>query len=279
MNINRNNYETFLVEKLEGLLSTEQNAEVDLFLHNNPDIMQEWEAFTHTVLVPDETIRYEHKAQLKQKEIRVVPIYRTLTYVVSIAASLLLLFFVAQKFLFNSEINKTQPIAAISNSSAGVVQSVNSNTSSNNSTPVLADNSIQPHFSTSKDTSVSFTSNPVQPVAASLNRTSIQSIHSRDGIVRVRTASFYPFNIRTGSNASNIVYGERRNTQAGAWLQVASVLGAEIVRLSGRGELVNSPAPLKIQVKDFPMKKQVEETYSRIHKILPFLKIKKSIHK
>ncbi|MEI7802179.1 MAG: hypothetical protein WCI97_06020, partial [Bacteroidota bacterium] len=115
MKINRTNYEDFLIQKLEGLLSTEQNAELDLFLHSNADIKSEWEAFEQTVLVPDETIVYQHKELLKKKTGGVIPMYRTMLYVASIAASLLLVFFISQKYLFNN--NTVTPVIVASNSS------------------------------------------------------------------------------------------------------------------------------------------------------------------
>ena len=129
MKINRTNYEDFLIQKLEGILSTEQNAELDLFLHNNTDIRTEWEAFEQTVLIPDETIVYTHKELLKKKG-AVLPMYRTMMYVASIAASLLLVFFVSQKYLFNT--NTVTPVVVASTETVGGSQlAVGSNASSN----------------------------------------------------------------------------------------------------------------------------------------------------
>ena len=118
MKINRNNYDNFLIQKLEGLLSTEQNAELDLFLHTNADIKTEWEAFGQTKLVPDESIVYEHKELLQKKQSAgVIPMYRTMLFVASIAASLLLVFFVSQKYLFNT--NTVTPVVVASTESVG----------------------------------------------------------------------------------------------------------------------------------------------------------------
>lgn len=52
MEINRHNYESYLIDYLEGALSLEQREEVELFLRLNPDIMQEMEGVADLKLNP-----------------------------------------------------------------------------------------------------------------------------------------------------------------------------------------------------------------------------------
>ena len=65
MNINRTNYESFLIDYVEGLLSTEQQKEVEAFLSANPDIKDEFEALSvEEFRLPD--VVFEEKEQLKK---------------------------------------------------------------------------------------------------------------------------------------------------------------------------------------------------------------------
>jgi hypothetical protein len=63
-NINRNNYESFLIDKLDGNLSLELQQELDTFLLLNPDIQDEFEQLD-TVSLPIQDISFENKVSLK----------------------------------------------------------------------------------------------------------------------------------------------------------------------------------------------------------------------
>jgi len=65
-NINRNNYEAFLLDYVEQNLSPEMVAELMLFLAQNPDLKAELEAFENTSFAHTPTTTFEHKADLKQ---------------------------------------------------------------------------------------------------------------------------------------------------------------------------------------------------------------------
>ena len=66
--INRNNYESFLIDLVEGNLDAQTAREMMDFLDVNPDIREEFEAFDNIFLEPG-SISFENKKQLKQKEI------------------------------------------------------------------------------------------------------------------------------------------------------------------------------------------------------------------
>ena len=64
MNINRNNYETHLIDYLDGTLSDEYRSAVEQFLLMNPDIQAEVHELENCIL-PREDINFEAKQMLK----------------------------------------------------------------------------------------------------------------------------------------------------------------------------------------------------------------------
>jgi hypothetical protein len=66
MKINRDNYEVFLVDYLDGKLSPSSVSELMLFLEQNPDLKCEFEGIEDAVLVAEE-IAYSDKSELKKK--------------------------------------------------------------------------------------------------------------------------------------------------------------------------------------------------------------------
>lgn len=69
MVINKFNYEVYALDYLEGMLSPELVVEMERFLQANPLIEAELSEMRELILVePDETIVFEHKADLYKKE-------------------------------------------------------------------------------------------------------------------------------------------------------------------------------------------------------------------
>ena len=62
---------------------------------------------------------------------------------------------------------------------------------------------------------------------------------------------------------------EHNVSEAGAWLQVASLLGTEVLRLTGRSEWVNK-APIELQIKNKPLQVNIHNAYLHFHKLIPF---------
>ncbi|MEJ7627663.1 MAG: hypothetical protein WKF35_12425 [Ferruginibacter sp.] len=56
MNINRNNYETYLLLYIDNELSVPERNEVELFLQNNPDLFSEMEILQKAILPAEESI-------------------------------------------------------------------------------------------------------------------------------------------------------------------------------------------------------------------------------
>lgn len=68
MNINRDNYETYLVDLMDGTLSGSDQKELQLFLEANTDIWDEFRGMDTAVLTP-EHISFPHKEKLKQNNL------------------------------------------------------------------------------------------------------------------------------------------------------------------------------------------------------------------
>jgi len=71
MKINRNNYETFLIDYLDGTLDAVLEAELLLFLEANPDIREEFEGLEN-VSLENQNVRFEEKNELKKTEIKTI---------------------------------------------------------------------------------------------------------------------------------------------------------------------------------------------------------------
>jgi hypothetical protein len=67
MNIDRNNYEMYFLDYLEGRLTTDETAALLLFADENPDLKALLEGEEMINLVPDETINFYPKSALKKK--------------------------------------------------------------------------------------------------------------------------------------------------------------------------------------------------------------------
>jgi len=69
MNIDRNNYEMYFLDYLEGRLTTDETAALLLFADENPDLKALLEGEEMISLVPDETINFYPKSALKKKPV------------------------------------------------------------------------------------------------------------------------------------------------------------------------------------------------------------------
>src|ERR1035437_3350257 len=69
MNIDRNNYEMYFLDYLEGRLTTDETAALLLFANENPDLKELLEGEEIISLVPDEKIGFFPKSALKKNTI------------------------------------------------------------------------------------------------------------------------------------------------------------------------------------------------------------------
>ncbi len=68
MSINKNNYEEWMVDHMEGNLSPEQEKILNEFLSIHSELRTELEVFSQTKLEPDKTVVFTNKDVLKKKE-------------------------------------------------------------------------------------------------------------------------------------------------------------------------------------------------------------------
>ncbi|HOW24325.1 MAG TPA: hypothetical protein PK711_01535 [Bacteroidales bacterium] len=69
MKINRNNYETYFIDYLDGVLSPDQVSELFRFLDQNPDLREELSDVESIPVMADENIEYPDKQVLKKKPV------------------------------------------------------------------------------------------------------------------------------------------------------------------------------------------------------------------
>ena len=68
--INKHNYEAFFLDYYEKNLSTEEVAELMLFLENHPNLKEEFEDYEEIILEPDTTVIFENKNSLKKNSLQ-----------------------------------------------------------------------------------------------------------------------------------------------------------------------------------------------------------------
>lgn len=168
MNINKENYEEFLFDYMEGNLSAEEHAELKAIIEKDEFLKSELAAFEQTILVPSDDVEYPYKdALLKQdKKTRIIPLY---TYIsVGVAAAIVLLAIV---FMPNAADN-TLPDNVAENTPNTISKEtentphINSDNFTEEIAPITADNEVEnpstPYVSVVKNTPTGATETPKQ---------------------------------------------------------------------------------------------------------------------
>jgi hypothetical protein len=88
--ISLNNVEQFLIAQTEGLLTENKNAELNVFLAQDPSLLHAQRVYAHTKMTADESIVYAEKSSLKQ--VRRVALWPLLS--LAAAASVAVFFFI-----------------------------------------------------------------------------------------------------------------------------------------------------------------------------------------
>jgi hypothetical protein len=76
MEINRHNYEIWLIDYIDGKLSAEQVRLLMIFLQENPDIQEEFDGLEMTSAIPDADVRFDRKEELRKPEDVEIPLYQ-----------------------------------------------------------------------------------------------------------------------------------------------------------------------------------------------------------
>lgn len=91
--INENNYENFLIGKIENDLDSEEKKNLETFISINPFVEREQKLFYKTILRSNEEIEFQHKTELKKTAIIRINRQQTITAIAIAASIMLLLYF------------------------------------------------------------------------------------------------------------------------------------------------------------------------------------------
>lgn len=108
--INKDNYEAYFLDYLEGNLSEKYKKELELFLKENPKLGEELKAYDNSLfLIPDMEISFKEKESLRHNKAFLFPLWLKYS---SVAAVFILICLVAGKLLFNPIQEKELPISS-----------------------------------------------------------------------------------------------------------------------------------------------------------------------
>jgi hypothetical protein len=241
----------FAREVENDLLPYEKELLIE-FLAKHPEMQRERNAWQSTVLVADESIVYPDKKSLKKRTTRVIPIGVRYMMTAAVAAGLLLIFFV-KGIEWNRNINGPQVAQEESSTTKEEGSGDVDNETSKNAQPSSQEIAAAPASTgkpatekestaasgkvTKKHSQMQETVNE-SPVMVAENITALP-VSPAKGIAYHHRLSKAPYlvPVREGSEEN---VATRNSTPASGWLSVASVLGSEMLRLSGRGDLVKN---------------------------------------
>ncbi len=108
--INKDNYEAYFLDFLEGNLSEKDKKELELFLKENPKLGEELKAYDNSLfLIPDMEISFKEKESLRHKKAFLFPLWIKYS---SVAAVFILICLVAGKLFFQPVSEKELPISS-----------------------------------------------------------------------------------------------------------------------------------------------------------------------
>ncbi len=269
--ITADNCDEYFLRWVENDLTEEEKNGVTTFLQEHPQFEHVAELYKKTILIPDIKIQYPNKNALKKKAGRVVPLYSRYILAAAIAASLFLIIY-TRGIEWNRSGIDSPSIAKTSNTGE---ESIHDKTAKNINSPGVTDSEIDqesklPNLKADKDlASVNSTNNPVNGKTENGRKKIRNSLKEDFDLAAVSSTPMKPLMVRQlksipynqplskapylvavyddeVSNASN------QNSNAfsgGSWLSFASVVGAELLRLSGRGDLIKNSSDTLDQLK------------------------------
>lgn len=108
--INKDNYEAYFLDHLEGNLSEKDKKELEVFLKENPKLEEELKAYDNSLfLIPDMEISFKEKESLRHKKAFLFPLWGKYS---SVAAVFILICLVAGKLFFQPLSEKELPISS-----------------------------------------------------------------------------------------------------------------------------------------------------------------------
>jgi cytoskeletal protein RodZ len=89
MSINKENYEMYFFDLMEGNLSADEEQMVRAFAAQHPELEAELAAYSKSVLVADETVVFENKESLKRKKVGLIYLFHPYLSVAAIGILLI----------------------------------------------------------------------------------------------------------------------------------------------------------------------------------------------
>jgi len=247
--INSLNYEAYIINNLEGKLTTEEQAMLDSYLHDHPELKYEVEAYKMTFLVPDESVKYDRKMLLYKSETVVRPLnpfYKRYSVLTGAAAAILLLlvfrFSLYNTFLNSNTVNTPE--------ASGQSYQQNYLHSSNASFPGRTAQEDFPSLTGNPQGSrvINYQTRSVFPIQVAYNN---QEIQAKDvSSIPVKEAAYIPqqqnrrlpiIPTDNSEHARIITATQLAQRNQSAWISNAASVGKTIWHLSGR-QLPNEAA-------------------------------------
>lgn len=275
--VHEDNFETYFVRYVEEDLSSEEREGVNEFVAANPQYKKQLDAYGAAKLMADTSIVFPNKDALKKKGAgRVVTMNLRYLLSAAVAATLLMVFLLKglqwlpgtenistpEVAAIQPEANQTSPARTVTEPSinstlTGVSSATESQTTatSHGRKSFFAKKDHTPTGTESTDTQVLF-AEAMQP----LSNAPAEAIPHRQ--IFKKAPYLVPVYDETKPEEQphrNLI---ANNSSLGGWLSIASVIGTEVIKLSGRGELLKSnaddeqpkkkePVTLSIQTKKF----------------------------
>ena len=258
------NYEDYFIRNVENTLSQEEKIELTEFIQQHSGLQREMNAFDSTKLVADSSIVFPDKNLLKRRDGRIVPMYVRYVLAAAIAASVMLVLMmkgvhwreqpvvpVAQQpasssaSQTNNETKKT--VNEISKPPVSNQTELVSQQALNSAKKIVADRSSQGKNANPEK------ENPQQFADASLhNNPNSSMINAQSNVAdeiatisseiqpisyqaRFKKATYRPAPIMTDKNSA-----ASENKSPAKFTSVATALGSELLRLSGREEYLKT---------------------------------------
>ena len=251
------NYEEYFIRTVENDLSPAEVNEVNSFLAEHPELQQQMLAFKSAILVADTAIIFPDKESLKKRDGRIVPMYARYILTAAVAASLLVIF-----FMKGIEWNRSRDIPSVADNGNETYQDrtsvsdqstyaqssdsteLNNNKSINNRiADIQSGNAVAVKSSESKGNKKEKSPGQegnAKPAIFLASDIKPMQVDDLNGISYQRRQVRAPYLVLVYDNEKeeSPVANNSRSSTGVSWLSLASVVGSELLRLTGRGELV-----------------------------------------
>ncbi len=250
--VHEGNFEAYFSRAVDQDLSDDEMQEIDQFVQQNPSYRKQLDAYFKTKLAPDLSVVYPDKPALKKKgNPSIIPLYAR--YILSAAVAAILVFILFFKGFQWLPGNSSAPVA----SNEGIVVDTTASTTAYElpSTTALVGNAPDTLGKTNrllpgKDASVYKNGNATKDInAIPENKNLLADMQpiKTDGLKplpvrrRINRAPYLVPVYNTPATNQHELATNNISNQVGSLLSIASVVGSEILKLSGRGDLLKTP--------------------------------------